>query len=128
MVFAASIDGFSGRSNAPAALAVPARDNGSEGDMVTEERGGMAGLTMGRARFIRPWSGKESPLFVTADPRRGTGICPDGTEKKAGRAWDQVEGRKGIRSSARYLGMFAALVAQTRHRRYCATVISRGMA
>lgn len=43
MMFAASIDGFSGRSNAPAALAVPARDNGSEGDMVTEERGGMAG-------------------------------------------------------------------------------------
>lgn len=43
MMFAASIDGFSGRSNAPAALAVPARDNGSEGDMVTEEREGMAG-------------------------------------------------------------------------------------
>lgn len=128
MVFAASIDGFSGRSNAPAALAVPARDNGSEGDMVTEEREGMAGLTMGRARSTRPWSGKESLLFVTADPRRGTGICPDGRERKAGRAWDQVEGRKGIRHPARYLGMVAAQVAQTRHRRYCATVISLGMA
>ena len=59
MVFAASIDGFSGRSNAPAALAVPARDNGSEGDMVTEERGGMAGLTMGRARSARRGAGKK---------------------------------------------------------------------
>ena len=64
MMFAASIDGFSGRSNDPAAFAVPARENGSEGDMVTEERGGMAGLTMGRARFIRPWSGKGKSSFL----------------------------------------------------------------
>ena len=128
MMFAASIDGFSGRSNAPAALAVPARDNGSEGDMVTEEREGMAGLTMGRARSTRPWSGKGSPFFVTDGSRRGTGICPDGRERKAGRAWDQVEGRKGIRHTAPYLGTVAAQVAQTRHRRYCATVISLGMA
>ena len=128
MMFAASIDGFSGRSNAPAALAVPARDNGREGAMVTEERGGMAGAGQGTCALRKAGSGKESLLFVTADPRRGTGICPDGRERKAGRAWDQVEGRKGICSSARYLGMVAAQVAQTRHRRYCATVISRGMA
>lgn len=89
MMFAASIDGFSGRSNAPAALAVPARENGSEGDMVTEERGGMAGLTMGRARFIRPWSGKESPLFVTAGPRREDGDLS---------GWDGEKGGPGMGS------------------------------
>lgn len=96
--------------------------------MVTEERGGMAGAGQGTCALRKAGSGKESLLFVTADPRRGTGICPDGRERKAGRAWAQVEGRKGVRHTARYLGMVAALVAQTRHRRYCATVISRGMA
>lgn len=84
MMFAASIDGFSGRSNAPAALAVPARDNRSEGDMVTEERGGMAGLTMGRARSTRPWSGKESPLFVTSGPRREDGDLSGWEGEKGG--------------------------------------------
>lgn len=84
MVFAASIDGFSGRSNDPAALAVPARDDGSEGAMVTEEREGMAGLTMGRARSTRPGSGKESPLFVTADPRREDGDLSGWEGEKGG--------------------------------------------
>lgn len=88
----------------------------------------MAGAGQGTCALHKAGSGKESPLFVTADPRRGTGICPDGRERKAGRAWDQVEGRKGIRHTAPYLGTVAAQVAQTRHRRYCATVISRGMA
>ena len=57
--------------------------------MVTEERGGMAGLTMGRARFIRPWSGKESLLFVTAGPRREDGDLS---------GWDGEKGGPGMGS------------------------------
>lgn len=49
----------------------------------------MAGLTMGRARFIRPWSGKESPLFVTAGPRREDGDLS---------GWDGEKGGPGMGS------------------------------
>ena len=96
--------------------------------MVTEERGGMAGASQGTCALRKAGSGKESPLFVTAGPRREDGDLSGWDGEKAGRAWAQVEGRKGVRHTAPYLGMVAAQVAQTRHRRYCATVISRGMA
>lgn len=88
----------------------------------------MAGAGQGTCALHKAGSGKESPLFVTAGPRREDGDLSGGAEREAGRAWAQVEGRKGVRHTARYLGMVAAQVAQTRHRRYCATVISRGMA
>ncbi len=89
MMFAASIDGFSGRSNAPAALAVPARDNGREGAMVTEERGGMAGAGQGTCALRKAGSGKESPLFVTAGPRREDGDLS---------GWDGEKGGPGMGS------------------------------
>lgn len=88
----------------------------------------MAGAAMGRARSTRPGSGKGSPLFCNCQPQAWDGGLSGGTEREAGRAGDQTEDRKGVRHPARYLGMVAAQVAQTRHRRYCATDIFRGMA
>lgn len=69
MVFAASIDGFSGRSNAPAALAVPARDNGSEGAMGTEERGGMAGAGQGACALHKAVERERKSSFCDCRPQ-----------------------------------------------------------
>lgn len=69
MMFAASIDGFSGRSNAPAALAVPARDNGSEGAMVTEERGGMAGAGQGTCALHKVGERERKSSFYNFRPQ-----------------------------------------------------------
>lgn len=114
----------------PAALAVPCP--GRQGTRRSRARGeGMYGRVRagGLAVLARPGSGKGRPLLSWLPvPGVGTGICPDGTERKAGRAWGIRQKTGMARSPARHLGAFAAQAAQTRHRRYCATVIFRGMA
>ena len=111
MMFAASIDGFSCRSNAAAALAVPARDNGREGAMVTEERGGMAGRARGRARSTRPWSGKESPFFVTSGPRREDGDLSGWMGRRERRAGHGLRLKAGRASATR-----PRILARLQHR------------
>lgn len=49
--------------------------------MVTEERGGMAGAGQGTCALRKAGSGKESPLFVTAGPRREDGDLSGGAER-----------------------------------------------
>lgn len=73
----------------PAALAVPCP--GRQGTRRSRARGeGMYGRVRagGLAVLARPGSGKGRPLLSWLPvPGVGTGICPDGTERKAGRAW-----------------------------------------
>lgn len=57
--------------------------------MVTEERGGMAGAGQGTCTLRKAGSGKESPLFVTADPRREDGDLS---------GWDGEKGGPGMGS------------------------------
>lgn len=114
----------------PAALAVPCP--GRQGTRRSRARGeGMYGRVRagGLAALTSPGSGGRTSSFIlAAGPRRGDRDLF---------GWDGEKGRPGMgirqktgmaRSPARHLGAFAAQAAQTRHRRYCATVIFRGMA
>lgn len=55
----------------------------------TEERGGMAGAGQGTCALRKAGSGKESPLFVTAGPRREDGDLS---------GWDGEKGGPGMGS------------------------------
>ena len=114
----------------PAALAVPCP--GWQGMRRSGARGRGAvwpGAGRGTCRSYKAgeW-GRTSSFILAAGPRRGDRDLS---------GWDGEKGRPGMgirqktgmaRSPARHLGAFAAQAAQTRHRRYCATVIFRGMA
>ena len=130
MMFAASIDGFRGRGNGLRHWLFPVREGRERGGREHGEEG-MYGRVRARglAALTRPRSGEGRPLLSWLPvPGVWTGTCPDGTERKAGRAWGIRQKTGMARSPARHLGAFAAQAAQTRHRRYCATVIFRGMA
>ena len=130
MMFAASIDGFRGRGNGLRHWLFPVREGRERGGREHGEEG-MYGRVRARglAALTRPGSGGRTSSFIlAAGPRRGDRDLS---------GWDGEKGRPGMgirqktgmaRSPARHLGAFAAQAAQTRHRRYCATVIFRGMA